>query len=171
MIEDFDITGFVSFPSKDRREVKISDTSQTLIYLISIDMENKNSRVNLVPEGIFIGDDITFQSPKIIGEDFSLAMCEMLWSSFDDLAKIFRHYNQKGNKIHPTQKPVALYKWLLRNYAKEGDKIFDSHMGSQSSRIACWDGGFDFLGCELDPEYYRDGCKRFENHIKQLKLF
>ena len=69
MIEDFDITGFVSFPSKDRREVKISDTSQTLIYLISIDMENKNSRVNLVPEGIFIGDDITFQSPKIIGED------------------------------------------------------------------------------------------------------
>lgn len=101
-------------------------------------------------------------------ENFS--QIEMAWTSFDSPARIFKFDNRTGNKIHPTQKPVQLYKWLLRNYAKEGDKIFDSHLGSQSSRIACWDGGFDFWGCELDPDYYRDGCKRFNNHIKQLKL-
>jgi site-specific DNA-methyltransferase (adenine-specific) len=111
---------------------------------------------------------------------------ELAWTSFNGLPKYYEYmwdgnrYGVKGNilgvgmptiRIHPTEKPVALYKWLLRNYAKEGDKIFDSHLGSQSSRIACWDGGFDFVGCELDPDYYRDGCKRFENHIKQLDLF
>jgi len=77
---------------------------------------------------------------------------------------------KKTNRIHPTQKPIALYKWLLKNYAKQGDKIFDSHMGSQSSRIAAWDMGFDYWGCELDPDYFQQGCKRFEDFRKQLKL-
>lgn len=77
---------------------------------------------------------------------------------------------QKNKPIHPTQKPVALYKWILQNYAKPGDKIFDSHMGSQSSRIAAWDMGFDYYGCELDADYFRDGCKRFENHRSQLRI-
>ena len=104
-------------------------------------------------------------------EEFSFGMFDYAWTSFDGSNKLFRYSVQnEKDKIHPTQKPVQLYKWLLRNYAKEGDKIFDSHLGSQSSRIACWDGGFDFWGCELDPDYYRDGCKRFDNHIKQLKL-
>ena len=101
-------------------------------------------------------------------ENFS--QVEMAWTSFDSPARIYKFDNRTGDKIHPTQKPVALYKWLLKNYAKPGDKIFDSHMGSQSSRIACWDGGFDYWGCELDPDYFRDGCKRFENHIKQLTI-
>jgi site-specific DNA-methyltransferase (adenine-specific) len=74
-------------------------------------------------------------------------------------------------RIHPTEKPIFLYKWLLKNYAKHGDSIFDSHMGSQSSRIACYDGGFDFVGCELDKEYFDAGNKRFENFKAQLKLF
>ena len=78
---------------------------------------------------------------------------------------------QNGGSIHPTQKPVALYKWLLKNYAKEGDLILDSHMGSQSSRIAAYDMGFDFVGFELDKEYFDAGCKRFEDFKKQLKLF
>ena len=68
----------------------------------------------------------------------------------------------KEHRIHPTQKPIALYKWLLKNYAKPGDKIFDSHLGSGSSRIAAYQLGFDFWGCELDPDYFRDGCKRFD---------
>ena len=96
---------------------------------------------------------------------------ELAWTSFD---KATRQYDMSGmggsNRIHPTQKPVALYKWLLKNYAKQGDKIFDSHMGSQSSRIAAWDMGFDYWGCELDPDYFQQGCKRFEDFRKQLKL-
>jgi len=76
----------------------------------------------------------------------------------------------KEARIHPTQKPIALYKWLLKNYAKEGDKILDTHLGSGSSRIAAFDGGFDFTGYEIDKEYFDDSVKRFQNHISQLKL-
>ncbi len=72
----------------------------------------------------------------------------------------------KEQRIHPTQKPVALYRWLLRNYAKPNDTIFDSHMGSQSSRIACHMEGFDFTGCELDPEYFEQGNQRYESFLK-----
>jgi site-specific DNA-methyltransferase (adenine-specific) len=77
----------------------------------------------------------------------------------------------KETRIHPTQKPVQLYKWLLKNYAKPGDKIFDSHLGSGSSRIACYEGGFDFWGCELDSDYFNASVKRFEIYKSQLKLF
>lgn len=73
-------------------------------------------------------------------------------------------------KIHPHQKPVALYEWLLRNYAKSGDRIFDSHLGSGSSRIAAYDLGFDFVGCEIDPTYYERQERRFAAHIAQLKI-
>ena len=73
----------------------------------------------------------------------------------------------KTDRIHPTQKPVALYKWLLKNYAKPGDKILDTHLGSGSSRIACYDGGFDFWGYEIDKDYFDAAEKRFQNHIKQ----
>jgi site-specific DNA-methyltransferase (adenine-specific) len=75
------------------------------------------------------------------------------------------------DRIHPTQKPVALYKWLLKNYTKEGDKILDTHLGSQSSRIAAFDMGFDFTGYELDKDYFEAGNKRFNQHKAQLKLF
>ena len=77
----------------------------------------------------------------------------------------------KENRIHPTQKPVALYKWLLKNYAKEGDQILDTHLGSMSIAIACWDMGFDLTGYELDKDYFDAGCKRFENHVSQGQLF
>lgn len=74
----------------------------------------------------------------------------------------------KGGKdrIHPTQKPVALYKWIFANYAKQDDKILDTHLGSQSSRIAAYQMGFDFYGCELDPDYFEAGNKRFEQWKK-----
>lgn len=74
-------------------------------------------------------------------------------------------------RIHPTQKPVDLYKWILKNYAKPGQTIFDSHVGSGSIRIACHDLGFDFIGCELDKDYFDAQEKRFQNHIKQDELF
>jgi len=84
---------------------------------------------------------------------------------------------QQGNKklneerIHPTQKPVALYKWILKNYAKEGDKILDTHLGSGSIALACHDYKFDLVGCELDKEYFEAAMKRLNNHMAQTTLF
>lgn len=105
---------------------------------------------------------------------------ELAWTSFDVvLKKVQIHWLgklrtgiEKGYKcIHPTQKPVALYKWLLHNYAKEGDKILDTHLGSGSIAIACHDYDFDLTGCELDPEYFSAAMKRVEAHTAQQKLF
>ena len=109
---------------------------------------------------------------KKVSEDFSLAMCELAWTSFDKLAKIYRlSVPKKGNRIHPTQKPVKLYEWLLMNYAKEGDKILDTHLGSGSIAIACHNLGYDLTACELDKEYYDAAIKRIEQHKAQQKLF
>ena len=79
--------------------------------------------------------------------------------------------NIREDRIHPTQKPVALYKWLLSNYAEPGDKILDTHLGSGSSRIAAYDLGFDFYATELDKDYFNAQEKRFQNFKSQLKLF
>lgn len=77
----------------------------------------------------------------------------------------------KEIRIHPTQKPVALYKWLLNNYAKEGDKILDTHVGSASSLIACYEMGFDYIGFELDKEYYKLANERLEITKAQISIF
>ena len=77
----------------------------------------------------------------------------------------------KEERIHPTQKPIKLYKWLLKNYAKEGDKIFDSHGGSMSIAIACHDMKFDLTAIELDKDYYEQAKQRLINHQRQLQLF
>jgi len=100
---------------------------------------------------------------------------ELAFTSFQQALRV-AEYNRceiqkHGGAIHPTQKPVALYKWLLDKYAKQGDKILDTHLGSMSIAIACHDYGFELTGCELDPEYYAKGIERVQNHIKQLKLF
>lgn len=73
-------------------------------------------------------------------------------------------------KIHPTQKPVDLYAWILNNFAEKGDKILDTHVGSGSSRIACYDLGFDFTGYEIDPEYWKLQEHRYEVHTRQQRL-
>ena len=100
-------------------------------------------------------------------EALSFAMCELALSNFDNVtAKIFRYSPMKQSsvedRIHPTQKPVALYAWILQHYTKPGDRIFDPMMGSQSSRIAAYKLGFDYVGCELDKEYFDKGCERFD---------
>ena len=120
---------------------------------------------NLPPTRCFIVWD------KIISEDFSLAMAELAWTSFDKLAKIYKLQVPKNGKIHPTQKPVKLYDWLLHNYAKPNDLILDTHLGSGSSRIAAYKGGFNFVGFEIDQEYYEKQEKRFNDFISQLRLF
>jgi len=107
------------------------------------------------------------------------ADCELAWTSFKTATRKFtfrwagmlqQDMKNKEYRIHPTQKPVALYKWLLHNYANPGDKILDTHLGSGSSRIAAWDMGFDFYGCELDREYFDASVERFERFRAQLKL-
>jgi len=108
---------------------------------------------------------------KEISENFTLAMAELAWTSFDKLAKIFRLSVPKdGLKIHPTQKPVALYKWLLTNYAKQGDKILDTHAGSASSLIACREMGFEYVGYEIDTDYYNAATKRLEAAKAQVNI-
>lgn len=108
---------------------------------------------------------------KMNSEDFSLAMAELAWTSFDKLAKIFRMSTPKfGGKIHPTQKPVKLYEWLLTNYAKKGQRILDTHLGSGSSAIAAHYFGVDFVGCELDKDYFEAAKARFDMATKQLAM-
>jgi site-specific DNA-methyltransferase (adenine-specific) len=100
---------------------------------------------------------------KVIPKGLSFADCEMAWTSFLTAPRIFKYsaYLDKIHKIHPTQKPVKLYEWLLKNYAKKGDKILDTHLGSGSSRIAAYKLGFDFWGYEIDPDYFKESDKRF----------
>ena len=109
---------------------------------------------------------------KVQPFDFSLAMCEQAWTSFRQPAKILRlPIAAERGKIHPTQKPVALYRWLLKNYAKPGQRILDTHGGSMSIAIACDIEGYDLTLCELDKDYFEAGKKRLEQHQAQPRLF
>ena len=108
---------------------------------------------------------------KQISEDFSLAMAELAWTSFDKLAKIFKMPTPKDGKIHPTQKPIQLYRWLLHNYTNENDLILDTHLGSGSIAIACHQMKRKLIGYEIDADYYRKACKRFEEQTRQTALW
>ena len=113
---------------------------------------------------------------KLMPEEMSFSMGELAWMTFGNtLRKItLKHHgfiNGDNIKIHPTQKPVALYKWILDKYAKPTDKILDTHLGSGSIAIACHDYGFDLTACELDKEYFDKAMQRINNHTSQQKLF
>ena len=108
-----------------------------------------------------------------------VADVEMAWTSFNGSSKLFSFQwcgmlqgdmKNKENRIHPTQKPVKLYEWLLMNYAKEGDKILDTHLGSGSIAIACHNLGYDLTACELDKDYYEASIKRINQHKAQLRI-
>jgi site-specific DNA-methyltransferase (adenine-specific) len=106
-------------------------------------------------------------------EGLDQAMCEMAWTSFNFSAKIYKTSIQQiqFTRTHPTEKPTKLYKWLLHKYAKEGDKILDTHLGSGSIAIACHDYKFNLTACELDKEYFDKAMERINNHMAQQKLF
>jgi site-specific DNA-methyltransferase (adenine-specific) len=108
---------------------------------------------------------------KGFSEDITFAQFEMAWTSFNTSTKKYDKNSNQQNRIHPTQKPISLYKWILNKFAKSGDKILDTHLGSGSIAIACHDYGFDLTACELDTEYYKATLKRYNNHIQQIKLF
>lgn len=108
------------------------------------------------------------------------ADCELAWTSFSSAVRLYRYrwngmlqenMTEKEIRIHPTQKPVALYRWIFQRYAKTGDKILDTHLGSGSSRIAAYDAGLDFVGYEIDKEYFDLQEERFAKHTAQQNLF
>jgi site-specific DNA-methyltransferase (adenine-specific) len=109
----------------------------------------------------------------------NFASAEYAWTNIKKPAQIFDYSihktmadrKEEGGKIHPTQKPVALYKWILDKYAKENDKILDTHLGSGSVAIACHDYGFELTACELDKEYYDKAIQRIKDHVAQQRLF
>lgn len=108
-----------------------------------------------------------------ISENFTMAMAEYAWTSFNSNAKVFEYAPQGrpgDERFHPTAKPIALYKWIFSRYAKPGDKILDTHLGSGSSRIAAWDLGFDFVGCEIDKTYFDLAEQRFQKHTQQTRM-
>jgi site-specific DNA-methyltransferase (adenine-specific) len=108
---------------------------------------------------------------KGFSEDVTFAQFELAWTSFKSSAKKYDKHPSQQNRIHPTQKPTTLYKWILDRYAKEGDKILDTHLGSGSIAIACHDYKFNLTACELDKEYFDSAIKRITNHVGQTKLF
>lgn len=112
---------------------------------------------------------IVWRKPQI-SEDISFSMVEYAWASFDQTAKEWVGMSAESDRIHPTQKPVALYKWIFSRYAKQGDKILDTHLGSGSSRIAAYDAGLDFVGCEIDADYFKAQEDRFEAYTAQMRI-
>ena len=104
------------------------------------------------------------------------ADAELAWTSFNSSVRVFQFHNSKmqgfqnPNRFHPTEKPIDLYKFILDKYAKENDKILDTHLGSGSIAIACHDYGFELTACELDKEYYHKAIERIKNHVSQLKM-
>lgn len=121
---------------------------------------------NLPPcRGFIIWD----KAEGMYGRDFS--ECEFAWSSIDGVARIFKHTPVDKTRIHPTQKPVSLYMWILKNYAHRGDKILDTHVGSASSLIACHRMGFEYWGFELDAEYHKAASERLAREMAMQPLF
>lgn len=110
---------------------------------------------------------------KLQPEELTFAGCEFAWTNMSGTAKMFHMspLQRKEPRIHTTQKPVELYTWILNNYAKKGDKILDTHLGSGSSRIAAYDLGFDFVGYEIDKEYFEKQEQRFRKHTAQVNMF
>lgn len=113
-------------------------------------------------------------------QGMNFSKCDLAWTSFPGGVDYFYYLlnesngflkHKDGGRIHPTQKPIKLYEWLLSNYAKAGDKILDTHLGSMSSVIACLNMGFEITGCELDADYFAAGIKRVEQSKKQERLF
>jgi site-specific DNA-methyltransferase (adenine-specific) len=108
---------------------------------------------------------------KLFSNEVSFAAVEMAWTSFRSTAKKFSCHPLQDGRIHPTQKPVKLYEWLLANYAKPGDRILDTHLGSGSIAIACHYRQHHLTACEIDPDYYAAAMERIEAETRQLTLF
>ena len=110
---------------------------------------------------------------KKFSDEVTFAQFELAWTSFNSTCKKYDKFpnNSEEKRFHPTQKPIGLYDWILLKYASKGDKILDTHLGSGSSRIAAYRNGFDFIGFEIDKDYYEAQEKRFKTELMQPRLF
>ena len=164
-------------PTQDMRK---SGSMKSLEGRPSLEYFNELTRVS---KNQIIWGANNFQLPQFKGfvvwrkipipEDFTMSMCELasLSEGLGTVAKVVEITPMNQSRIHPTQKPVALYKWLLSRYAKPGDKILDTHGGSGSICIACHDLGYDLTWMELDEDYYKAAVERYQNHAAQATLF
>lgn len=117
---------------------------------------------------------IVWRKTNIPLEGFTMSPIEYAWASFNENASLFEHSSARtgdSGGFHPTEKPTALYAWIFNRYAKPGYKILDTHLGSGSSRIAAYDAGLDFVGYEIDKEYFDKQEERFKAHTAQMSLF
>lgn len=158
----------------ERYEKKNWDTVPPAVYFAELRRVSKAQIIwggnyfELPPCRCFV---VWYKSDEVKGRTFS--ECEYAWTSFMTPARHFelKPFQRNGERIHPTQKPVKLYEWLLKNYAKEGDKLLDTHLGSGSIAIACYNLGFDLTAFEIDESYFKAAVERLENHKKQERLF
>ena len=158
--------------SSDYKKVKWDDEPPSAEYFNELFRVSKNQIIwganyfSMPPTKCFI----VWRKPQI-SENVSFSMLEYAWASFDSTSKEWIGMSNEPDRIHPTQKPVKLYKWLLRNYAKKGDLILDTHIGSASSLLACHLLGFNAVGFEIDEDYYRTSKERLDRAMNQLGLF
>jgi len=151
-------------------------------YFTELQRVSKNQIIwgaNHFMQNIGLGSSCWIVWDKMTGES-DFADCELAYTTFKTAVRMFKFrwsgmlqgdMKNKESRIHPTQKPVKLYQWLLKNYAKEGDSILDTHLGSGSSAIAAHYGGFDFVGCELDEDYFKASQARIDQETKQAAMF
>lgn len=165
--------------SKKRTAKKWDSEAPTKEYFDELFRVSKNQIIwgaNHMIDKIQINSQGWIFWDKCVAEGCSFSDGELAWTSFNQaLKKAIIPYSgfigMEGQKFHPTTKPIKLYKWILDKYAKQGDKILDTHLGSMSIAIACHDYGFELTGCELDKEYFDKGVQRIKNHVSQTKLF
>ena len=141
------------------------------------------SKNQIVWGGNYFANDLPVSQGWIVWDKYNtgkFADCEMAWTSFNRAARMFRYtwngmiqenMKNKEVRIHPTQKPVALYEWILNNYASKGDVILDTHVGSGSSLIACHNTNHNYIGFEIDEVYYHNAYKRIEEETAQINIF
>jgi len=155
-------------------DIRIWDIAPDAAYFDELGRVSKNQIIwggnyfNLPPTRCFL-----VWQKLTISEKFSMAMCEYAWTSFNDNAKLFACAPQgtaKEKRFHPTQKPIALYTWILNLYAKEGYKILDTHVGSASSLIACYRAGLEYWGFETHKGYWQKATERLETEKAQMRM-
>ena len=175
--------GTVSIPSekntnsqqkfyKDLKSKRWDDNTPNKEYFDELKRVSKNQ---IVWGGNYMAEHLGNTKCIIIWDKMTyiptMSQFEFAFCSFNKHPKMVKVNSTDIDRMHPTQKPIKLYDWLLHNYAKEGDLILDTHLGSGSSRIAAYKGGFNFVGFEIDAEYYEKQEKRFNDFKPQLRMF
>ena len=156
---------------KFQKEIKSWDEAPGEEYFKELARVSKNQIIwggnyfDLPPTRCFL----IWHKPNI-ADNFTMSNVEYAWTSFNDNAKIFSCIPQDKGRFHPTQKPIDLYRWIYKRYAKEGDKILDTHMGSGSSRIAAYDMNLDYVGFEIYQPYYEKEEERYEAYTSELRM-